>query len=80
MIDVYTMKPLRVSTHEFAGSSLRIPEDQLEQIRQRLDREAIRYWVDSHVISIDSGPEITYVHFGRSEDPVRIQAILDEAE
>jgi hypothetical protein len=80
MIDVITKKPLRVSTHEIAGSSLRIPEDQVDQIRQRLDRHAIRYWVDRHAISIDGGPEITYVHFGPNSDAAQIQAILDEAD
>ncbi len=80
MLDVHTKKPLRVSSHEIAGPSLRVPEDQVEQIRERLDREAIYYWVDSHVISIDHGPEITYIHFGRKGDAARIQAILDEAE
>lgn len=80
MIDAQTKKPLRVTADKIAGPYLRIPEDQLDQIRLRLDREAIPYWVDSHAISIDGGPEITYVNFGPKGDAARIQAILDEAE
>jgi hypothetical protein len=80
MLDVHTKKPLRVSAHEIAGPSLRIPEDQVEEVRQRLDREAIDYWVSSHAISIDNGPEITYIYFGPQGDAARIQTILDEAE
>jgi hypothetical protein len=80
MNDAQTQKPLRVRTDEIAAPYLRVPFSQLDQLRERLNRHAIRYWVDSQVISVDGGPEIAYVNFDRRNDPARIQAILDEAE
>jgi hypothetical protein len=78
MIDAQTRKPLRIRTDEIAGSSLHVPVDQLDQIRERLNRHSIRYWVDTQVVSINNGPYIAFVYFDRREDPARIQAILDE--
>jgi hypothetical protein len=80
MINAQTRKPLRIKTDEIAGSSLRVPADQLDLVRERLNRHSIRYWVDTQMVSIDNGPYIAFVNFDRREDPVRIQAILDEAE
>jgi hypothetical protein len=56
MIDVQTQKPLRIETDEIAGPSLHVPVDQLDQIRERLNRHSIRDWVETQVISIDNGP------------------------
>src|SRR5262249_43556308 len=45
MIDAETQKPLRIRTYEDAPSLLRVPVEQLEQVRERLNRHSIRYWV-----------------------------------
>jgi hypothetical protein len=79
MIDAETQKPLRIRTYEDAPSLLTVPVDQLDRVRERLNRHSIRYWVDKQVISIDNGPYVAFVNFDRREDPARIQAILDEA-
>jgi hypothetical protein len=79
MIDAETKKPIRIKTDEIALPSLRVPVEQLDQLRERLNRHSIRYWVETRVISIDNGPYIAYVIFDRRDDPARIQAILDEA-
>jgi hypothetical protein len=79
MIDAQTRKPLRIRTDEIAGSSLQVPVDQLDEVRDRLNRHSVRYWVETQVISIDKGPYIAFVNFDRREDPARIQEILDEA-
>jgi hypothetical protein len=80
MIDTHTRKPLRVLTDEIAPAYLIVPQEQVAQLRETLDRHAIRYWVDRLVVSIDGEPEVARVHFYRTEDPARIQAVLDEAE
>jgi hypothetical protein len=79
MINAETQKPLRIRTYEDAPSLLTVPVDQLDQVRERLNRHSVRYWVETQVISIDNGPYIAFVNFDRREDPARIQAILDEA-
>ena len=80
MIDAGTKKPLHIKTYPNAGALLTVPVDQLEHVRERLNRHSIRNWVETQVISIDDGPEIAFVNFDRREDPARIQAILDGAE
>jgi hypothetical protein len=77
MIDAKTRKPLRIETDEIALPLLTVPVDQLDEVRDRLNRHSIRYWVDTQVVSIDNGPYIAVVIFDRREDPARIQAILD---
>jgi hypothetical protein len=79
MIDAQTRKPLRLETDEIALPLLRVPVDQLDEVRDRLNCHSIRYWVDTQMVSIDNGPYIAFVIFDRREDPARIQAILDEA-
>jgi hypothetical protein len=52
---------------------------QLPGVRERLDRDSIRYWVDGHAISLDGKPAVVVVNFGRAGDATRIQSLLDEA-
>lgn len=79
MIDVMTRRPFRVSADGVAGPYLMVPVDQLDSVREVLDRGGVRYWVDSDAISLDGEPAITVVNFGRAGDTGRIQAVLDRA-
>ncbi len=79
MIDQKTRDRLKISSDEVAGPYLMLPLSQLASIRERLDRHAVRYWVDSQAISLDGKPAIVVVNFGRTDDAGRLQAILDEA-
>jgi hypothetical protein len=79
MTDQATEERLRVSADDVAGPYLMVPVSRLARIREILDREAIRYWVDSVAISLDGKPAIAVVNFGRAGDRARIQAALDEA-
>ncbi len=78
MIDALTQNRLRVSTDGIAGPYLMLPLGQLPRIRELLDRHAIRYWVDSHAISLDGKPAIVVINFGRTGDASQIQTFLDE--
>jgi hypothetical protein len=81
MVDSMSGERLQVRGGVEGGPyDIRLPVSQLEEVRQRLDRHEIKYWVDSAAISIDGGPERTSIHLGWNNDPVRIQSILDEAE
>lgn len=77
MIDSQAQKPVKVSPGGTAGPYIRIPLDQLPRLREKLDQHKVRYWVDSHAISLDGKPPVIYVNLGLSEDAKRIQAILD---
>jgi hypothetical protein len=81
MVDTTNGKDLRVRGGVEGGPYyIRLPLSQVEEVRQRLDRHEVKYWVDSAAISIDRGPERTSIHLGWNNDPVRIQSILDEAQ
>jgi hypothetical protein len=79
MIDEMTKNQLRISTDGIAGPYLMVPLAQLPDVRERLDRDSIRYWVDRNAISLDGKPAVIVVNFGRAGDASRIQSLLDEA-
>ena len=78
MIDELTQERFRVSNAEDAGPYLMVTVNQLEVIREALDRHKVRYWVDGDAISLDNDPLVTWINFGRAGDAARIQSILDE--
>ncbi len=77
MIDATTRKPLYVSTDGTAGPYIMAPFSQLPDIRELLDRNEVRYWVEEDVISLDGAPEIAVVNLSRGANVTAIQAILD---
>jgi hypothetical protein len=79
MIDVATKKPLRVESGTTARPFIRISVPQLDAIRQLLDHCKIGFEVHENALSINGGPEMTYVFLGREADPNAIQEILDSA-
>jgi hypothetical protein len=78
MIDTSTGERLIVSTTPDAGPYIEIPYTQVEEVRRRLDRAWIAYWVDPWVISIDGEPETAEINFSIYVDPNKIQSALDE--
>ena len=79
MIDEMTKTTLRVSVDGTAGPYLMLPLAQLESLVHRLELHKVRFWVDADAISLDGEPFVTVINFGKSGDPIQIQAILDEA-
>jgi hypothetical protein len=79
MTDKKTEDRLRVKSDVVAGPFLMLPLSELARVRERLDRHAIWYWVDSTAISLDGKPAKVVINFGRAGDASQIQAALDEA-
>ncbi len=79
MIDVVTKKPLHVSTDGTAGPYIRVPLDQLDDVRRLLDKGGIPYSVDEDAISLNGRPYVTVLDLGRGADPVAVQKLLDSA-
>jgi hypothetical protein len=78
MTDTSTGERLLVSTAPDAGPYIDLLVSQVEEVRKRLDRAGIPYWVESGEISIDDSPFITTIGFSRYVDAERIQAALDD--
>ena len=80
MIDTITGTRLQVSTEAETGPYIKLPVSRLDEVRQRLDRKGIPYWVNSLAITLEGEPEITFINFSRYVDAARVQTILDEAQ
>ncbi len=78
MIDAITRNPLRVSTDGTAGPYIMVPVSQLDEVRQLLEKNRIRCWVEEDVISLNGAPEVAVVNLGPVADVTAIQAILDK--
>jgi hypothetical protein len=79
MIDAMTRKPLSVSTGGAAGPYLVVQVEQVDEIRRLLDEQGVGYWAGEFALSMDGGPEKTFINFGPDADTRRIQAALDGA-
>lgn len=78
MIDTTTGERLVVEKGLESGPYIDLPWSQVDDVRQRLDRAGIAYWVDPWVISIEGHPETATIYFSRYVDAARIQVALDE--
>jgi hypothetical protein len=77
MTDAATKKPIRVSTDGTAGHYITVPADQLDQVRNLLEANRIRFWVDHRAISVDGRPAMTVVNLWRGTDARQVQTLLD---
>ena len=77
MIDSTTHQRLQVSTDGGAAPYLMLPDSQLAQVRDLLERNKIRHWVDEETLSMDGGPEIAWINLSRGVVPELVQKLLD---
>lgn len=77
MTDAATKEPIRVSTDGATGPYIVVPADRLEQVRNLLDANRVRFWADHHAISIDGKPSVVVVNLGRGTDAGHVQTLLD---
>lgn len=57
--------------------TLRLPWDQVPQVKALLDAHQVKYEVDEWVVSIDGGPQSALIFFHRQTDPAKVQELLD---
>ncbi len=77
MIDVTTNERLTVIAPAFGGAYICLPEEQLTQVTGLLDAHKIKYWVDEESLSIDEGPEVTWINLIEASDAAMVQRVLD---
>jgi hypothetical protein len=77
MIDTSTRQRLKISTDGGAAPYLMLPESQLAAVRELLEKNDVPHWVDEETLSMDGGPDIALVNFGREIDPPVVQCLLD---
>ena len=78
MIDSGLGNPITVKTHEKAGSSIRLSKQHLAQVKQILEENKIRYWLDHTGIQFGDGPMNVWIHLWYKKDAARAQEALDK--
>ena len=77
MIDTTTKKRICVSADGTARAYIMVPTNQLDKVRDLLETNRVRFWVDHNAISIDGKPAVTFVNLGRDTDTKQVQTLLD---
>jgi hypothetical protein len=77
MTDTATKTPIRVSIDGTAGPYIMVPTNQLDQVRNLLESNRVRFWVDHNAISIDGRVAVAVVNLGRDTDTRQVQTLLD---
>lgn len=79
IIDATTQKPPVVSGADTPWPSIRLPLDQVPQLRALLDRHGLRHTLDDETISMNGGPDMAEVGLPRGADARAVQLVLDNA-
>jgi hypothetical protein len=80
MIDSITKEPIRVRKYYGAWPYIRLPLDQLDEVKKVLDRAGFRYAVNKYAVSKDGDPYSVGVHFDHRAEVAAIQGVLDSYE
>jgi hypothetical protein len=79
MSDTCNQKPIRVMVSRSSGPYLKVPQDQLDKVRELLQAHGVGHWADHLAISIDGRPATVRVYLDKKCDPDQVQQILDAA-
>ncbi len=77
MINSITNEPIRVSKYPEAWPYIRVPLDQLDQLKKLLDHAGCRYFVNVYAVSTDGEPYTIVVDLEHRADVAGIQRVLD---
>lgn len=80
MIDSFTKKRIRVIDDEGDEPFILVRVDQLDVVKEILDRAGCRYDADDEQISLDGHPFVAFVTLEPRADVPAIQKLLDESE
>lgn len=76
MVEALTRKRLNVESYGTAVPYIRLQVRQLIEVCKVLDKYNIRYWVDEDALSLNGGPETTYVNLDRKTVIAVVQSLL----
>ncbi len=79
MIDSATQKRIQVSTAWKPIPYIMLSVNQLDAVQSLLRDNQISYWVDSGAVSLNGGPEITFINLKRGTNAELVQHLLDAA-
>ena len=78
MIDSVTKEPVRVKKYPEAWPYIRLPLEQLDEVKTLLDRAGFRYAVNKYAVSSDGQPYTVVVNFDHRAEVAAIQGVLDD--
>jgi hypothetical protein len=77
MINSITNEPIQVDKIPGAWPYVRVPLDQLDQVKKLLDDAGFRYSVDVYALSSDGEPYTVDVSFEHRADVAAVQSLFD---
>jgi hypothetical protein len=77
MINSITNEPIQVEKIPGAWPYVRVPLDQLDQVKKLLDNAGFRYSVDKYALSSDGEPYTVDVSFEHRAEVAALQAVFD---
>lgn len=80
ILDAITQKPLVVSGADTQWPYIRLPLDQVPELRALLDRHGVRHTLRENAISFDGGPYMAVIKLSRGIDSAPIQKILHSGD
>src|SRR5437762_11171510 len=78
MIDSITKEPIRVDKYPEAWPYIRLPLDQLDQLKKLLDSAGFRYHVAKYALSFKGEPYTVEVSLEHLADVAALQKLLDD--
>jgi hypothetical protein len=78
MIDSITKEPIQVRRYPEAWPYIRLPLDQLEQVKKILDGAGYRYHVPKYALSVNGEPYTVVVSLEHRADVAALQKLLDD--
>jgi hypothetical protein len=78
MIDSVTKEPVRVKKYPEAWPYIRLPLEQLDEVKTLLDRAGFHYAVNKYAVSSDGQPYTVVVNFEHRADIAALQRLLDD--
>ena len=80
MIDSITKEPIQVRRYPEAWPYIRLPLDQLDQVKKILDDAGYRYHVAKYALSTGGKPYTVVVSLEHRADVAALQKLLDDYE
>ena len=78
MIDSITKEPIQVRRYPEAWPYIRLPLDQLDQVKKILDGAGFRYHVAKYALAIKGQPYTVEVSLEHRADVAALQKLLDD--
>ena len=79
MLNLHTKEPLKIVEQPYDWAHIRLPLDQVPEVRKLFDEHQVNYWLETFAYANGNEPFIARISFSRKENVARVQQLLDAA-